>query len=169
MMNPTRRPDDRIGRSSVSIARSEQVAPVVPTRDADVRLRPLGLLRSRIDGGLWADRRQTNHDLTIPHGAALLEEVGNLQNFRLAAGGAGRYRGAADDSGSQAPFLDSDVYKWLEAVGWELAQSPDEKLAALAEPAIELIGKAQLVRWLPGHILPGGPSRQGVHGPSVGP
>ena len=143
MMNPTRRPADRIGRSDVATSDAEPVAPVVPTRGADVRLRPLGVLRSRIEGGLWAARRRTNHDVTIPHGAAQLEIAGNLFNFKLAAGATGSYRGAADDSGSTAPFLDSDVYKWLEAVGWELAQSPDEKLLALAEPAIDLVEKAQ--------------------------
>ena len=143
MMNSTRRPDDRIGRSEIAIATGEAVAPVVPTREADVRLRPLGLLRSRIDGGLWADRRRTNHAITIPHGAAQLEAAGNLVNFRLAAGGSGSYRGADDDSGTTAPFLDSDVYKWLEAVGWESAQSPDRTLLALAEPMIDQVAKAQ--------------------------
>ena len=28
------------------------------------------------------------------------------------------------------PFLDSDVYKWLEAVGWELGRGGDPDLAA---------------------------------------
>jgi DUF1680 family protein len=143
MMNPTRRPADRIGRSEVAMGDAEPVAPVVPTPGADVRLRPLGVLRSRIDGGLWADRRRTNHAVTIPHGTAQLEEAGNLFNLELAAGAAGSYRGAADDSGSTAPFLDSDVYKWLEAVGWEISQSPDEALLSVAEPAIDLIAKAQ--------------------------
>ena len=143
MMNSTGRPDDRIGRSDVAIVTAEPVGPVVPTRGAAVRLRPLSLLESKIDGGLWADRRRTNHEVTIPHGAAQLEAAGNFFNFRLAAGATGRYRGRADESGSLAPFLDSDVYKWLEAVGWELAQSPDESLLALAEPAIDLLAKAQ--------------------------
>ena len=119
------------------------VAPVVPTPGAAVRLRPIGLLRSRIEGGLWADRRRTNHEVTIPHGAAQLEAAGNLFNFRLAGGGSGEYRGGDDDSGTIAPFLDSDVHKWLEAVGWELAQRPDPAIMALAEPMIDLIAKAQ--------------------------
>jgi DUF1680 family protein len=106
-------------------------------------LRPISLLASRIEGGLWADRRRTNHEVTIPHGAAQLERAGNLFNFKLAAGGEGKYRGEADESGSTAPFLDSDVYKWLEAVGWELAQAPDQALADLAEPMIDLIAGAQ--------------------------
>jgi DUF1680 family protein len=80
----------------------------------------------------------------MPHGAAQLEAAGNLFNFRLAAGAAsGSYRGGEDESGTTAPFLDSDVYKWLEAVGWELAENPDPALLALAEPMIGLIEKAQ--------------------------
>ena len=30
------------------------VAPVVPTSDAAVRLRPIGLLRNKIQDGMWA-------------------------------------------------------------------------------------------------------------------
>lgn len=41
-------------------------------------------------------------------------------------------------------FQDTDVYKWIEAVGYSLANHPDEKLEALADSAIELICKAQL-------------------------
>jgi len=142
-MNSPSRPDDRIGRDDSSIALADVVGPVVPTREANVRLRPLGLTRSRIEGGLWADRRRTNHALTIPHGAAQLALAGNIVNFKLAAGAQGKYRGSADDSGSLAPFLDSDVYKWLEAVGWELSQEPDDALLALAEPMIEAVAQAQ--------------------------
>ena len=137
-MNVPNSPEHRIGN-----VRSAVVAPVVPTPNAGVLLRPIGLLGSRIDGGLWADRRKTNHDVTIPHGAAQLEAAGMLFNLGLAAGGSGTYRGGDDDSGTLAPFLDSDVYKWLEAVGWEMAQRPDPKIMALAEPMIDLVAKAQ--------------------------
>jgi DUF1680 family protein len=120
------------------------VAPVVPTPSARVRLRPIGLLSSRISGGMWAARRATNHRVSLPYGAAQLERAGNLTNLRLAAGEArGPYLGGNDDSGTTAPFLDSDVYKWLEAVGWELAQEPDPALQALADPVVDLIGRAQ--------------------------
>ena len=119
------------------------IAPVVPTASAHVRLRPVGLLESRITGGMWAARRARNHEVTIPHGAAQLERVGNVMNFRLAGGQEGAYRGGNDDFGTTAPFLDSDIHKWLEAVGWELAQAPDPALLALADPVIELIAKAQ--------------------------
>ena len=143
MMSSTRKPDDRIGHYDTAVASGAVVSQVVPTRDASVRLRPIGMVGNRIEGGLWADRRRTNHEVTIPFGAEQLEAAGNLLNLKLAAGASGAYRGANDDTGNTAPFLDSDVHKWLEAVGWELAQFPDEKLLALAEPIIELVAKAQ--------------------------
>ena len=39
-------------------------------------------------------------------------------------------RRSASRSASIFPFLDTDVYKWLEAVGWELGRGPDAALAA---------------------------------------
>jgi len=120
------------------------VAPVVPTTTAAVRLRPIGLLGTRIEGGFWADRRRLNREVTIPLGAAQLEAAGNLANFRVAAiDGGGRYATGLDDAGAAFPFLDSDVYKWLEAVGWELAARPDPALSALADPIIDLVAAAQ--------------------------
>jgi DUF1680 family protein len=142
-MSTAGQPDSLPGHSDGAIASGQIVSQVLPTRNAMVRLRPIGLLGGRIEGGLWADRRRTNHEVTIPFGAEQLEAAGNMHNLKLAAGARGQYRGAADDTGNQAPFLDSDVHKWLEAVGWELAQFPDQKLLALAEPIIELVAKAQ--------------------------
>jgi uncharacterized protein len=121
----------------------EVIAPVVPTTSAAARLRPLGLRQTAITGGLWAARRATTRSASIPHAAARLERAGNLTNLRLAAGASGAYAGGNDDSGTTAPFLDSDVHKWLEAVGWELAGGADPELLRLAEPVIDLLARAQ--------------------------
>jgi len=40
-------------------------------------------------------------------------------------------------------FQDSDLYKWLEAVGYSLEQHPDQELQKTAEEAIDLIVNAQ--------------------------
>ena len=142
-MSSPLRPEDETRPFGPAAVSAEIASPVLPTPNARVRLRPLGLSGSRVEGGLWADRRRSNHEITIPFGAEQLEAAGNLLNLKLAAGARGEYRGADDDTGNTAPFLDSDVHKWLEAVGWELAQSPDERLLALAEPMIELVAGAQ--------------------------
>lgn len=59
-----------------------------------------------------------------------------IENFRIAAGEKeGEYYGAV--------FQDTDVAKWLEAVGFVLSFERDEKLEALADETIDLIGRAQ--------------------------
>ena len=78
-----------------------------------------GVLRpaqeAAITGGLWAERRRVNREVSIPGGWDRLHEAGNFHDLELAAGR------AQGDYVSELPFLDSDVYKWLEAVGWVLA------------------------------------------------
>lgn len=104
---------------------------------------PIGIDGITIIAGLWADLRRTNREVTIPHGERQLEAAGNFANLRAAATGSGQYAGKRDDAGLTFPFLDSDVYKWLEAVGWELGVQGDAGLAAAADRAIELVEAAQ--------------------------
>jgi DUF1680 family protein len=120
-----------------------QASGVRPTANAISTQRPIGAERSTITGGFWADRLEVNHERTIPHGFEQLRHAGNLNNLRLAAGVDGRYRTLGQAIGMDFPFLDTDVYKWLEGVGWELRRSPDPGLAALADEAIGLIQAAQ--------------------------
>ena len=60
-----------------------------------------------------------------------------IENFKIAAGlSDGKFEGAV--------FQDTDLAKWLEAVGFYLAAyGRDEKLEAMADEAIDLIEKAQ--------------------------
>jgi len=118
-------------------------AAVVATEHAIARLRPIGAESVTITGGFWADRLQLNRARTIPHGFGQLRHAGNLDNLRLAAGVDGHYRTLGQAIGLDFPFLDTDVYKWLEAVGWELGRAPDPNLAAAADEAIGLIEAAQ--------------------------
>ncbi len=114
--------------SAAAVARAERV---------HCALRPLGAREVRVEGGFWGRRQQVNREVTLRVGAEQLEETGRLQNLRVAAGRAtGAYQGAR--------FNDSDVYKWLEALGWELARAPSAELSRLARETIELIAAAQL-------------------------
>jgi hypothetical protein len=59
-----------------------------------------------------------------------------IRNFRIAAGlEEGEFGGMV--------FQDSDVAKWLEAVGHSLGVHPDPGLERIADEAIELVAKAQ--------------------------
>ncbi|MGE5134171.1 MAG: glycoside hydrolase family 127 protein [Gemmatimonadota bacterium] len=113
--------------------------PVQLGAQAHAALRPVP--DATITGGFWARRRQVNAAVSIPAGAGFLESAGNLGNLRLAAGLAdGQYRG-------DLPFLDSDVYKWLEAAAWLLADGEagagGGDIAARRDEIIALLGGAQ--------------------------
>jgi DUF1680 family protein len=92
--------------------------------------------------GFWAARQQVNARVGIPQGPFLLEAAGNLADLRLAA------RGAVGEYHGDYPFMDSDVYKWLEAASWQLARlysdSPEgRRLADDVERLIGLVADAQ--------------------------
>ena len=116
---------------------------LVLPREGRGRLRPVDAAGVHVTGGFWAERLATNRERSIPHGLAQLEASGALGNFRHAARGSGRYVGGLDDAGITFPFLDSDVYKWLEAVGWELGRADDAELAARAGEVIGVVEAAQ--------------------------
>ena len=106
------------------------------TLSARVRLRPLDPTGVRILGGLLADRQRVNREVTLLRGAEELEAAGTLDNFRIAAGRTqGERRGMV--------FSDSDVYKWLEAIAWEIEREPSPELEALARETIDLVAAAQ--------------------------
>ncbi|MET8137589.1 beta-L-arabinofuranosidase domain-containing protein [Streptomyces sp. NPDC005251] len=108
--------------------------PVHPTPGALGALRPAPVT---IGAGFWHTRREVNARISIPQGPGLLESAGNLHNLRLAAGTAeGVFQGAY-------PFLDTDVYKWLEAAAWQLAENPAGSLAADVDRIIALVAAAQ--------------------------
>ncbi|MBW7881650.1 MAG: glycoside hydrolase family 127 protein [Caldilineaceae bacterium] len=118
------------------IAPTNSMGPVDNTRSLRSALRALPYRAVEITGGFWARYQETNRTMSLPHGFAMLEEAGNLRNLRIAAG---------MEEGAFAGFLfaDSDIYKWLEAVAWELGRSPDATLQAMADTAIGLVQAAQ--------------------------
>jgi uncharacterized protein len=124
-------------------ARVHRAGPVVPTDGAAVALRPLPAGDVSITGGFWADRLRINRERTIPHGFEQLDRAGNFHDLRLAAGASGSYRALGLMFGAPFPFLDSDVYKWLEAAGWELGREGSEELEREADVAIDLVTRAQ--------------------------
>jgi len=105
---------------------------------------PLAGRGARLTGGLLHDWQQRNLAASLPLALRQLEVAGNLDNVRLAirsaadgaAGAAARYRGPV--------FMDTDIYKTLEAIGWELAHGDRPELASFAASAIGLLRQAQL-------------------------
>jgi uncharacterized protein len=89
-----------------------------------------------LTGGFWSQRQAVNRHAGLRHGYEQLEKAGNFHNLRLAAGLAtGDYQGYL--------YLDSDLYKWLEAVSYALAAGPAPDLEAMADSTIDLLEAAQ--------------------------
>lgn len=98
------------------------------------RLRPVSDVTIR--EGLWHELQLVNRSVTLQEAFRQLEEAGNLHNFRVAAGEEqGDYRGKL--------YLDSDVYKTLEAVAWEIGREDSAELRAWQTQVTDLIGRAQ--------------------------
>ncbi len=116
-----------------------RLGPLRPAAGFRAALRPAD--GPRITGGFWQARRAVNSVACIPQGPDLLESAGNLHNLRLVTGEAeGEYRG-------DLPFLDSDVYKWLEAASWQAAEPEGlpAEVARRMDEIIALVGRAQQV------------------------
>ncbi len=110
---------------------------------AQSALTPVPLADVRIRDAFWSQTQTLVRDVVIPfQWDALNDRVPGaepshaIENFRIVAGEAtGEFKGMV--------FQDSDVAKWLEAVGYSLKTHPDPALEALADSAIDLIAKAQ--------------------------
>src|SRR3954453_12076689 len=102
--------------------RNGACGPVDLAGSPHARLHPLALGDARIGGGFWADRQRLNRERLLLDGEHWLEEAGNFENLRTAAG-------RSDSAVRGMVFMDSDVHKWLEALGWELGREPSEDLA----------------------------------------
>src|SRR5215510_14959642 len=110
--------------------------PVETAHSPGAVLTTLGLRAVALEGGLLAERQAINRRSALPHGLRMLETAGNLDNLRIAAGRAtGRFRGRV--------FMDSDVYKWLEAAAFEMARVPSAELQKSCDALIELVAAAQ--------------------------
>lgn len=85
----------------------------------------------------WSPRQATNRLSSIPVNLQMLEKAGNIKNFELAA--------AKKTEGYSGPvFMDSDLYKGLEAASYSLATYPDKALEARLDEIIAKIAAAQM-------------------------
>jgi uncharacterized protein len=120
---------------TLSATTTTHSVPVAPSKGA---LRPLGLDEVTITGGFWGDRQQVNGSATLAHIEGWLEREGWLHNFDLAAAG------TLPEGRRGREFSDSEVYKYLEAVAWEIGRrGGDEELERRFRRIVERIAAAQ--------------------------
>jgi DUF1680 family protein len=93
--------------------------------------------------GFWARYARLVRGSVIPYQWGALNDrivgappSGAIRNFRIAAGlESGEFVGMV--------FQDSDVGKWIEAVGHALCAQPDPELEALVDETVEIMARAQ--------------------------
>lgn len=111
-----------------------------PPRDAGARA--VDYRRVRLADPFWAPRQRTNRSITVPHLFGQLRENGYVSNFeRAAARQQGGYRGPV--------YMDSDVYKTIEAASYCLGSAPDPAIGAQVD---EWIGRLRAAQRPDGYI-----------------
>ena len=89
-----------------------------------------------IPDGFWAQRRRVALEKSLPSARLQLEANGYIDNFRRLSEG--------KDAPRKGPvFTDSDLYKWLEAVGMFLQSGDQPELREQAGKYIDLIRSVQ--------------------------
>ena len=120
------------------MSETRPVAPVVPRTSAFSALRPLGLESVTITSGEWSDWQRANREATIPHTLDWLERDGTVDNLRR-----------LDPDAVDAPerrglwFTDSDLYKELEGIAWELGSAPSPELEESLDRLSAIVARAQ--------------------------
>ncbi|HET7847262.1 MAG TPA: beta-L-arabinofuranosidase domain-containing protein, partial [Acidimicrobiia bacterium] len=114
--------------------RWSSVSPVVP---GSGRLRPLGLNEVEITGGFWFERQGVNSSATLAHCQEWMERLSWVGNFRAAV------EGRMPEARRGMQFSDSDVYKLMEAMTWEVGRSGSADADQRFEGLVQVIAPAQ--------------------------
>lgn len=94
---------------------------VTPSRGA---LTPIGFDSVEITGGFWKTKQDVNSRGIIPHALEWETRVGWIDNFRHAVAG------TIAENRTGREFADSDVYKLIEAMTWEVGRTGARELEA---------------------------------------
>lgn len=119
-------------------ADGQLAAPCAPRTNDHLTLRPLGIDQVDLHGGFWGQWQDRNRAVTTPHAVKWLERDGAMDNLRRLAPGDGdvqERRGML--------FSDSDLYKSLEGIAWDLGRAPSPELEATLAASAELLSAAQ--------------------------
>lgn len=111
--------------------------PVAPLATDRLAQRPVPAGAVRLDPAGHLGRWQSlNADATLPHCVAMLETSGALANLR-------RLVGESDAEYVGFMFADSDVYKVLEAIGWEIGRTGTTAFDGFLADTLDLLTRVQ--------------------------
>jgi DUF1680 family protein len=112
-------------------------AGIIATRNSPyAKLKSVPVQAVTIETGFWSKRRTTNVASSIPSMRQELLDHGRMDNFLRLAGK------------SQAPqrgpvYSDSDIYKWIESVGFTLQSQPSPELRSQTDAMIREVVAVQ--------------------------
>jgi len=106
------------------------------SKSPHAKLRNIPVHAVTINSGFWAQRSEINVDKSIPSMHDLLEANGRMNNFR-------RLEGKSSSAQSGPVYSDSDVYKWIEAVGFALQSGDRPQLRATTAKMISEVVAVQ--------------------------
>src|ERR1039457_4891256 len=89
-----------------------------------------------IGDGFWTSRRKVVFDHSIPGSLTLIEQAGVVDNFR-------RLTGKKDAPYRGPVYADSDIYKWIDATGYELQSQANPELRKTVDGLIDEIVAVQ--------------------------
>src|SRR6266403_88359 len=135
----------RVGALENSAQSSVALTSTPPWRDQGIlnltkspyaKLRNVPVHAVTIENGFWAQRREVNVSKSIPSMGKLLEANGRMDNFR-------RLIGKSTAAQRGPVYSDSDVYKWMEAVGFVLQSGERPELRAAVDKNAKDVVAAQ--------------------------
>ncbi|HVW76682.1 MAG TPA: beta-L-arabinofuranosidase domain-containing protein [Alloacidobacterium sp.] len=106
------------------------------TNSPYAKLKTVPVSAVTIQEGFWSKRRETNVQSSIPSMHQELLDHGRMDNFL-------RLEGKSSAPQQGPVYSDSDMYKWLEAVGFALQSQNDAQLRQTADVTIRQIVAAQ--------------------------
>ena len=108
-----------------------------PLQSTLVKLEPVPFTQVTVTDRFWSPRRETNRKVSLAHSLDQLEKAGNIEDLELAAAGKRTgFKGLV--------FMDSDLYKTIEACAYSLATDPDPALEKRLDGVIAKIAAAQM-------------------------
>jgi DUF1680 family protein len=106
------------------------------SRSPYAKLKPVPVRAVAIEEGFWSKRRKTNLESSIPSMRDQLVEHGRMDNFL-------RLEGKSLEPQKGPVYSDSDVYKWMEAVGFALQSGDQPALRSTTEAMMRDVVAAQ--------------------------
>ncbi|MFZ7089143.1 glycoside hydrolase family 127 protein [Curtobacterium sp. RRHDQ10] len=128
-------------RTATDRPRSDDLAPTArrggPVAPSTSRLSPLDATEIRLTAGYWRDWQEKNAEVVLEHCQTWMERIGWIGNFD---------RAASEETGWEhagVPFVDSEVYKLLEGMAWELGHGTDPELERRYDALVARVVAAQ--------------------------